>query len=104
MAATDQSIAMGKSREASFSYRVRRFFSRLLPHLVLISYALLALFPIYLIVMNSFKIKKAIFGAPFQLPNAQTFSLIGYQTVLARANFFTYFKNSMIVTISALVL
>ena len=33
-------------------------------HLILIAYSLLALGPILLVVMNSFKARKAIFGAP----------------------------------------
>jgi len=93
-----------QSTHPSRTYRLRRQIERLLPHLVLISFTILALFPIYMIVMNSFKIKKAIFTKPFALPNAETFSLIGYDTVLSRSNFDTYFINSMVVTISALVL
>jgi len=76
----------------------------MIPHLILIFFTVLALFPIVLIVMNSFKIKKAIFGHPFAPPNADTFSLIGYETVFQRSNFDTYFVNSMVVTISALLL
>jgi raffinose/stachyose/melibiose transport system permease protein len=93
-----------QSTNPSRTYRLRRQIERLLPHLVLISFTILALFPIYMIVMNSFKIKKAIFTQPFALPNPETFSLIGYETVLSRSSFDTYFVNSMIVTISALVL
>jgi raffinose/stachyose/melibiose transport system permease protein len=57
-----------------------------------------------MIIINSFKDRKAIFGMPFQIPNAETFSLIGYETVLERATFQVYFMNSIIVTIAALVL
>jgi raffinose/stachyose/melibiose transport system permease protein len=85
-------------------YRLRHGLSGFSPHLILFGYMLIALFPIYMIVMNSFKQKPAIFGAPFQLPNKETFSLIGYETVIQRANFLVYFKNSIVVTVSALVL
>ncbi len=87
-----------------FGYRLRRFVEKLLPHLVLIVYAVIVLFPILLIIINSFKARKAIFGMPFQIPNAETFSLIGYETVLQRANFQVYFMNSIIVTVAALIL
>jgi raffinose/stachyose/melibiose transport system permease protein len=87
-----------------FSYRLRRFLEGLIPHLILLSYSVIVLFPIFMILINSFKARKAIFGMPFQFPNAETFSLIGYQTVLNRANFQIYFMNSVIVTIAALVL
>jgi raffinose/stachyose/melibiose transport system permease protein len=57
-----------------------------------------------MIIMNSFKAKKAIFGSPFAIPGPETFSLIGYQTVTDRADFSTYFINSIIVTFTALIL
>ena len=93
-----------KVTRGPFGYRLRQFFSGLLPHIVLISYAVIALFPIFLIVINSFKSRKAIFGFPFQLPNSETFSLIGYETVISRSTFHIYFMNSLIVTVMALVL
>ena len=90
--------------QPSFLYRLRRVIDRLIPHLVLIFFTGLALFPIVMIVINSFKKKPAIFGQPFAFPNAKTFSLIGYETVLVRSNFQTYFINSIIITFLALIL
>jgi len=87
-----------------FSYRLKRFLEGLIPHLVLLTYAVIVMFPIIMILMNSFKARNAIFGMPFQFPNAETFSLIGYETVLERANFQVYFMNSIIVTVAALIL
>ena len=74
------------------------------PLVILTLYSMIALFPIVMIMMNSFKTRKAIFGAPFAFPNAETFSLIGYETVMDRARFSTYFLNSVIVTAVALIL
>lgn len=91
-------------RTATFTYRLRRFLGNLVPHLILAGYSIFALFPIFMILINSFKTRKAIFGAPFELPNAETFSLIGYETVTKRANFAQYFINSTIVTVGALLL
>ena len=88
----------------SFGYRVRRTLEGIAPHLVLLIYAVIVLFPIFLIIINSFKDRKAIFGMPFQIPNVETFSLIGYETVLERSTFHIYFMNSIIVTVAALVL
>ena len=73
-------------------------------HLALGAYTLLALFPIFLVVANSFKTRAGIFSAPLQLPNATTFSLVGYQTVLKQGDFLGYFQNSLIVTIMAIFL
>jgi raffinose/stachyose/melibiose transport system permease protein len=71
-------------------------------HAVLIAYTLLALFPVILVVMNSFKAKAAIFRSPLALPNSETFDLIGYTTVLSQGDFFVYFQNSLIVTVVSL--
>jgi raffinose/stachyose/melibiose transport system permease protein len=73
-------------------------------HVVLLTYTLVAILPIALIVMNSFKSRRAIFGAPFALPSPGTFDLIGYETVLARSHFASYFSNSIIVTTAAVLL
>jgi raffinose/stachyose/melibiose transport system permease protein len=71
-------------------------------HGALITYMLIALFPVFVIVINSFKTRRAIFREPLALPNADTFSLVGYETVLKQGDFFLYFQNSMIVTVGSL--
>lgn len=71
-------------------------------HAVLIVYTIIALFPVFVIVINSFKTRHAIFREPLTLPNSDSFSLIGYQTVLKQGDFFLYFQNSMIVTVGSL--
>ena len=50
-------------------------------HVILLAYSLLAVGPILLVVMNSFKSRNAIFGSPLSPPTADTFSLIGYMKV-----------------------
>ena len=71
-------------------------------HGALILYTLIALFPVFVILINSFKTRKAIFREPLALPDADSFSLIGYQTVMKQGDFFGYFQNSMIVTVASL--
>jgi len=73
-------------------------------HTVLLVYTVIALFPIVLVVMNSFKTRNEIFGAPLAPPTAQTFSLQGYQTLIRQGDFFGYIGNSVIVTGVSLVL
>lgn len=73
-------------------------------HGALILYTLIALFPVFVIFINSFKTRKAIFREPLAMPNADNFSLIGYETVLKQGDFFLYFQNSMIVTVGSLSL
>lgn len=70
-----------------------------LVHLVLISYTVIALFPVFLTLINSVKSRNAIFRNPMQLPSAETFDLVGYATVLGQGDFATYFQNSLIVTV-----
>jgi raffinose/stachyose/melibiose transport system permease protein len=82
----------------------RRRLNTVLPHVVLLGYTLVALGPIVLILMNSLKERRAIFNEPFAPPTADTFSLIGYETVFARARFELYFFNSFVVTVVSVVL
>ena len=71
-------------------------------HAALITYTLIALFPVFVIVINSFKSRRAIFADPLALPTPGNFDLIGYQTVMKQGDFFAYFQNSMIVTVVSL--
>ncbi len=71
-------------------------------HGILLTYTVLALFPVFVILINSFKTRKAIFRHPLQLPGPDTFSTIGYETVLKQGDFFLYFQNSLIVTVVSL--
>ncbi len=71
-------------------------------HLVLAGYFLICMFPVVLVVMNSFKTRAAIFGSPLAIPTPETFSLEGYQTVIAQGDFFLYFRNSLTVTVVSL--
>ena len=71
-------------------------------HAILIAYTIIALFPVLVIVVNSFKSRNAIFRSPLSLPDEETFSLVGYQTVWAQGDFILYFQNSLIVTVASL--
>lgn len=71
-------------------------------HAVLLTYTLIALFPVFVIVINSFKSRRAIFADPLALPGPGTFDLVGYETVLRQGDFFLYFQNSLIVTVASL--
>ena len=73
-------------------------------HAILITYTLIALFPVAVILINSFKTRKAIFRSPLSLPNSETFSLVGYETVMKQGDFVLYFQNSLIVTVVSLTM
>ena len=73
-------------------------------HLLLIVMAIFSIVPILIVLMNSFKTTQGIFGAPFALPDAETFNLQGYINVFTRGNFLLNYQNSLIVTIATIVL
>lgn len=78
------------------------------PYTALVAYSLIALIPIILIVLNSFKERRDLFRVPYQPPIwfsledgfqwVNTFTLDGYNTVFARAQIFVYFGNSFFIT------
>jgi raffinose/stachyose/melibiose transport system permease protein len=71
-------------------------------HAILIAYTIIALFPVLVIVVNSFKNRNAIFRSPLSFPDSETFSTIGYETVWAQGDFILYFQNSLVVTVVSL--
>ena len=71
-------------------------------HGALILYTVIALFPVFVILINSFKERRSIFREPLALPDSESFSTIGYETVMKQGDFVLYFQNSMIVTVASL--
>jgi raffinose/stachyose/melibiose transport system permease protein len=84
--------------------RPGRLLERSVVHGLLVGYTLVALLPILLIVLNSLKERNAIFSEAILPPTAETFSLVGYETLARRADFPGYFGNSLIVTLSSMAL
>lgn len=84
--------------------RARSPISSTMIHTVLLAYTALALFPIILILLNSFKTRRAIFGDPLGLPLDKAFSSKGYASVLTNSDFPLYFTNSLVVTCVSLFL
>jgi raffinose/stachyose/melibiose transport system permease protein len=81
---------------------MRRKLGPLAVHLVLGAYTMLAIFPILLVLYNSFKSRKAIFGAPLALPGPESFSLIGYEKVFADSAVPLYYFNSISITVTTI--
>jgi raffinose/stachyose/melibiose transport system permease protein len=84
--------------------RLRLSPSALGKHTVLVAYSLLAIVPIVLIILNSFKERNAIFRTPVAPPNPDTFTTSGYETLGERGAFDTWLLNSVIITAVALTL
>jgi raffinose/stachyose/melibiose transport system permease protein len=81
---------------------MRKPLSAIAVHTILGLYTALALAPIILVIMNSFKERKAIFGSPLQPPSFSTFSLIGYDRVFSDSSILTYYMNSIVVTVGTI--
>ncbi|NNG02262.1 MAG: carbohydrate ABC transporter permease [Desulfobacteraceae bacterium] len=71
-------------------------------HLILISWSLVVLFPLWTMLVNSIKPKREIFRHPFGIPDEITFE--GYRHAWTGANFDIYFRNSIFVTVVSLLL
>ena len=81
---------------------MRKPASALVVHGILSLYTLLALFPIVLVIMNSFKAKRAIFNTPLQPPMPWSFDPIGYMKVFGDSAIATYYMNSITVTVGTI--
>jgi raffinose/stachyose/melibiose transport system permease protein len=81
---------------------MRKPLSAIAVHMILGLYTALALSPIILVIMNSFKERKAIFGSPLQPPSFSTFSLIGYDRVFSDSSILTYYMNSIVVAVGTI--
>ena len=77
-------------------------FSNLGTYAILTFWSLVVLFPLWTMIVNSFKPKRDIFRDPFGLP--KTWTLEGYQNALSAGRFDLYFRNSLIVTIVSIAL
>jgi raffinose/stachyose/melibiose transport system permease protein len=79
-------------------------FERIIVHVLLVFFVILAIGPLFIVIINSLKTTPAIFGAPFDLPTVKTFSIEGYKRVFTRGNFIVNYRNSLIVTVTTIAL
>jgi raffinose/stachyose/melibiose transport system permease protein len=82
--------------------RLRFNLGNLTRYAVLTGWSLVVLFPIWTMLVNSFKPQREIFRDPFGLP--KTFTLEGYQAVFTQSRFDLYFFNTIYVTVITLIL
>ncbi|MCY1153253.1 MAG: carbohydrate ABC transporter permease [Sphaerochaetaceae bacterium] len=71
-------------------------------HVIMIIWCFIVLFPIYVLIINSFKTRLSIYINPFGLP--KKFNLSNYTTIFKDSSFLIYFKNSFVVVILSLLL
>lgn len=73
-------------------------------HLSLLFFAIIAIGPIFIIIINSFKTMEGIFTGPLKLPNSETFTLDGFKRAVTQGNFVRNYANSTIITLGATLL
>ncbi len=78
------------------------FAGQVLSHVVLITWSMIVLIPIWTMIINSLKDKREIFRTPFAWPTEITFT--GYKNAWVDGKFDLYFTNSVIVTVTSLML
>lgn len=76
-------------------------FKRFSKEILLVLAALTFLSPIYILIVNSFKDRAQLYENVLALPETLTFE--HYSRAIDRMNFLTAFKNSLIITITAVV-
>lgn len=69
-------------------------------HILLCLWSVVALFPLWVLFVNTFKVKMDIYKNPFGLPAQWTMD--NYNTVLKDGQYFTYFLNSFLVVVISL--
>ncbi|MDR1288240.1 MAG: carbohydrate ABC transporter permease [Treponema sp.] len=83
--------------------RSLKFENRHIPsRLILSLWAVIVLFPIWVMVINSFKDRISIYTNPFGLPKKWNF--LNYGEILGSGDFLRFFRNSFIVVILSLAL
>lgn len=75
-------------------------------YLILTVWALTTIYPLFWVLMNSFKNKKVIRSDSFALPLGELFTIENYQVAFERVNILSAYKNSIIVstTVAAAVI
>jgi len=71
-------------------------------HVILAAWSLIVLFPLWVMLINSFKDRLSIYQNPFGLPEKWNF--INYGAVLSDGDFLVYFGNSFIAVILSLTM
>ncbi len=71
-------------------------------HIIMLVWVFVVLFPLWVLLINSFKTRLTIYENPFWIPKKWNFQ--NYVTVLRDGDFLTYFKNSLVVVVLSLVI
>ncbi|AEV28170.1 ABC-type sugar transport system, permease component [Sphaerochaeta pleomorpha str. Grapes] len=70
-------------------------------HFIMVVWCFIVLFPLWVLLVNSFKTRLSIYENPFWIPKKWNFQ--NYVTVLQDGDFINYFKNSLVVVLLSLL-
>ena len=85
-------------------WRFDSFLGQVASHIILITWSLVVLAPLWTMLVNSLKDRREIFRAPFSWPSSDIRTFEGYRNAWIDGNFDIYFRNSLTVTIISLLL
>ena len=71
-------------------------------HILMVIWSFIAMFPVWILLINTFKVKKEIYANPFGLPTKWTME--NYNYVLGNSDFIRYFINSFVVVVISLAM
>ncbi|GEM_PF-29061 len=91
-------------RRTLLRYTFDNVLGQLFSHVVLFTWSLIVLIPIWTMLVNSLKDKREIYRSPFSWPNADIRTTEGFKNAWEQGNFDTYFVNSLTVLIVSLLL
>ena len=91
----------GKNVSGEKKTRSLRIMNMHIPyHIVMILWSFISIFPLWFLIINTFKVKKEIYINFFGLP--QKWTLENYTSLMGNSDFFGYFRNSFLVVVISL--
>ena len=90
----------GKNAEEKKTRSLRIMNMHIPYHILMVIWSFISIFPLWFLVINTFKVKKEIYLHFFGLP--QKWTLENYESLLGSRDFFVYFRNSFLVVVVSL--
>ncbi len=81
----------------------KRSVGQVLIYIVLSAWALLAIYPFFWVIINSFKVNKYIRANTFAIPTGEMFTLENYTEAFERVDIFAAYRTSLCISISVTV-
>ncbi len=82
-------------------FKLKNISTRTILYVILLIYLVIVCYPIFLMVLTSFKDNNDIFSRPYGLPSKINFE--NFTTIFTNSRFDLYFRNSVIVAVSSII-